>query len=707
MERPVPSSLIRRVSPPPSKRRKTSELPRPNGNGTGRGNHHSLGQSPLPSSKLSNSTPSTPPSDTVNSHSISKTSSSTQTNAATGPLSRPEPTLAAVEAGQAKIEDHLAYFTKHLTLACRPTPPSVPRLPVPSFASLYAENQHAHGHHFVIHQHNHPQAGVHYDLRLQFSATSSVSFAIPKGLPGDANSRSKGRMAIETRVHNYWNHLIESASWKSGSLLIWDTGTYEVLPRKMSTAQTQQTTDEEGTSSAASEAEIDGIEALRRTSSVSGSKTAKHENDKLIHAFQTRYIRLRLHGTRLPKNYTITLRLPSNNDFGNPHKTTHLQKHRRRRRYVPPAPQPQQQQQQGKKRKSAPQPSINSHSSSSDAGEDGIQETDFAPTPRDSDNANEGAEEEEEDANLDTDTSSEDLNTRLHNAYPGSTNSIGSVHQRKWFLMLDRRSSGFVAGTGTGAGAATWRRDGNAGFDPFYVRGRDVERSVVTGRLARDVEEDEGVEGIHGSGIFPESPARSLRHPGNGRESWAVECCQSFNGPLKEDADASNDAQKAFHLPIAIPPRHTRARARRGNRSFPRRSKHARFSSGSSRCPAGRRSCDGGRRGTAAAWANDNDSLTFRRASLNHHDGRPHRRREAWRQRDGGGIVDDNRGRRRLSIWLGARLRRIGDVRDDVVEQLIRSARRDLRDCRNLSMVLWGWDHWWICVIIARVWVWL
>lgn len=32
------------------------------------------------------------------------------------------------------------------------------------------------------------------------------------------------------------------------------------------------------------------------------------------------------------------------------------------------------------------------------------------------------------------------------------------------------------------------------GFEPFYVHGPDVERSVVTGRLGREVFEDEGVK---------------------------------------------------------------------------------------------------------------------------------------------------------------------------------------------------------------------
>jgi len=41
------------------------------------------------------------------------------------------------------------------------------------------------------------------------------------------------------------------------------------------------------------------------------TKDNRHENDKLIAAFQSRCIRLRLHGTCLPTNYTIILRLPS------------------------------------------------------------------------------------------------------------------------------------------------------------------------------------------------------------------------------------------------------------------------------------------------------------------------------------------------------------------------------------------------------------
>lgn len=99
----------------------------------------------------------------------------------------------------------------------------------------------------------------------------------------------------------------------------------------------------------------------------------------------------------------------------------------------------------------------------------------------------------------------EDEKTRLTNAYPGATNSIGSIHQRRWFITLDRESSGFEPVPSTASskssGKKTWVRKRSAegellGFEPFYVRGPEVERSVVTGRLAREVLEDEGVEGF-------------------------------------------------------------------------------------------------------------------------------------------------------------------------------------------------------------------
>ena len=96
----------------------------------------------------------------------------------------------------------------------------------------------------------------------------------------------------------------------------------------------------------------------------------------------------------------------------------------------------------------------------------------------------------------------QDEQVRVTNAYPGATNSINSIHQRKWYLSMDRRASGFMPLTHSD-GARTWvrRRDEGGqllGFEPFFVRGRDHERSVVTGRTADEVMEDEGVDGFTG-----------------------------------------------------------------------------------------------------------------------------------------------------------------------------------------------------------------
>lgn len=118
------------------------------------------------------------------------------------------PSLAAIEAGQVQVTDHLGIFSSRLSQRIHPplssseTPP--PRLPIAEWKNLYQRNERPDGHHFVIHQHDHPIAGPHYDLRLQFSETSSVSWSIMYGLPGDPNSRRLNRNATETRVHSCW-----------------------------------------------------------------------------------------------------------------------------------------------------------------------------------------------------------------------------------------------------------------------------------------------------------------------------------------------------------------------------------------------------------------------------------------------------------------------------------------------------------------------
>lgn len=296
---------------------------------------------------------------------------------------------------------------------------------------------------------------MHYDLRLQFSQTSTISFAVPYGLPGNPNSVRPNRMAIETRVHNLWNNLIESASHATGSLLIWDTGEYEVLPyREPAKAPT---TDDE-----LSESEPD-VESNVET-----------ESEKLFAAFQAKHIRLRLHGTRLPKDYTVSLRLPSAND-----RTKQPKKLQRKRRRLDPS------------KTIRRDPPSTDDESARETGTSSTAEDKTIPPAHNSGNA----DAEMQDAALASEPDEEDAAIRSNNAYTGATNTIGSVHQRYWFLSLDRANSGFRKAR-SGPDKGRWIADGEG--EPFVVLGRDVERSVVTGRSADEVMADEGVKRFYG-----------------------------------------------------------------------------------------------------------------------------------------------------------------------------------------------------------------
>lgn len=351
-------------------------------------------------------------------------------------------TPAAIEAGKARIRNHLDHFSSHLGSLTRYNELLIhPLLPISEFATLYQRNQHSHGHHFVIHQHNHPIAGVHYDLRLQFSNTSTISFAIPYGLPGNPNSRRQGRLAIETRVHNLWNNLIESASHATGSLLIWDTGEYEVLTRKMKKAASE--TDED-------ESDQDDNSGARQT--------ATPENEKLTQAFQTKYLRFRLRGHKLPEQYTITLRLPSANS--GPYNQPKAPPRKRRRKAISNV--------------------IPSSPSTTDS-EDTIPVT----GDQEDTSAIAGASDDEAEMN----------NIRTTNAYPGATNSIGSIHQRHWFISLDKTNSGLVKAK-SGPDEGKWVAAPGKSFKPFLVQGADIERSIITGRNSDEVMNDEGVKGF-------------------------------------------------------------------------------------------------------------------------------------------------------------------------------------------------------------------
>ncbi|KAL1305246.1 hypothetical protein AAFC00_002161 [Neodothiora populina] len=368
----------------------------------------------------------------------------------------PQPTLAAIEAGEVQIRDHLAYFAAHLKAACRMPVPNSPRLSIDEWKGLYTRNQHRHGRHFVVHQHDHPISGVHYDLRLQFSSDSSISFAIPYGLPGNPNSTRPMRMAIETRVHCLWNHLIESASHATGPLLIWDTGEYEIIePQKAKAVQPETDSDDSSDPEQAN------------------NGTRLTDSEKLNIAFGRRHIRLRLHGTRLPQGYTVALRLPSANDTSGD---------------LP------------KKPKFRPRKRTKSHASrtltveTTDSDSEMLHKSDDRRSSQDINKETLGSDE----AALAFDDDAEDDLIRANNAYPGATNTIGSIHQRRWFLSLDKEHSGFVRSVRTGR----WTHSSitvdsvsqkDSGQQTFFVLGRDHERSVVTGRLAMEVMEDQGV----------------------------------------------------------------------------------------------------------------------------------------------------------------------------------------------------------------------
>lgn len=410
-------------------------------------------------------------------------------------------TSALIESAQIQINDHLTYFTTLLTKqTLTPFPSSTPRLPITSYTSLYKRSDASPtGAHFVVTQHDHPVAGPHYDLRLQINATSSCSWAIMYGLPGDPNSRGKTgrtgsgvlRNATETRVHCLWNHLVETAGRETGSLIVWDTGEYEVLPpRRRDNAGSRRGRYKHNNarppppSSSESESDAD-------VGGDGSSWAALTQQQKLARVFATRKIRLKLNGTRLPRTYVLNIRLTQDEDVAGRAKAANVGKKPRRRR------------RRGAQAKPAPKPT--------------------GPETSDSDASAKEAEEEapEEEYNDGTAGKSaaglsemekelrelEDEEVRRTNAYVGAVNTIGSVHQRKWFLSLEREACGFVKTKRDGRvwwerkdeqGKRTEDGDENRLKWPFYVRGPEYERSVVTGRLGKDVLKDEGVEGYVG-----------------------------------------------------------------------------------------------------------------------------------------------------------------------------------------------------------------
>jgi hypothetical protein len=404
---------------------------------------------------------------------------------------------ADIEAGKAHIEDHLAYFTSLLsktTLA--PYPSQVPRLAISDYSSLYTSSlSHSTGAHFVIHQHDHPVAGTHYDLRLQINPTSSASWAIMYGLPGDPNSRRLNRNATETRVHCLWNHLVETASNETGSLLIWDTGTYEVLERRSKF--------DPKIDPASEEEKEDGDDR--------GKDWVKPntEQEKLHIAFRRRKILLKLNGRKLPRPYVINLRLTKQEDGAGRIKASRSAAGPRRRRRAP--------KRNGKASSKGAGAPVETSSSSDYRDSDSDSEADAPELCHEAAGAGKA---DDSAAKKDTKAVSamerelrelEDEEVRRTNAYTGATNTIGSIHQRRWYLSMHRMSCGFAKRCKNGR--TSWEPAGEPNsqeqenFDdvgndaarftyPFYVRGPAEERSVVTGRQAKDIMRDEGVQGF-------------------------------------------------------------------------------------------------------------------------------------------------------------------------------------------------------------------
>lgn len=306
-------------------------------------------------------------------------------------------------------------------------------------------------------------------------------------LPGDPNSRGRTgratgagvlRNATETRVHCLWNHLVETAGLHTGSLLVWDMGSYEVLPPRPS--KYAPVDSQEGNDSDDGEGERWG-------------KLSQQE--KLAAAFSSRKIRLRLNGSRLPRGYAVNLRLTKDEDAAGRAKAARPAGTRKRRG-----------------RKTAPKKAPETSSDGEDNSDPGSRPGRAEGEEEDYNDGSTAASKEDVEGISEMERELrelEDAEVRRTNAYPGAVNSIGSVHQRKWFLSLDREECGFVRTRQDGR--VWWERQETADGDgevsdqgqgrlqwPFYVRGPDHERSIVTGRLGSEILRDEGVVGYVG-----------------------------------------------------------------------------------------------------------------------------------------------------------------------------------------------------------------
>lgn len=251
--------------------------------------------------------------------------------------------------------------------------------------------------------------------------------------------------------------------------MIWDTGTFSILPRRSKYAPAVDP------DSGPSDDEAD-------RASVSASPATQQS---LLHAaFRTRKIKIRLHGSKLPDPYVIQIRLTKKQDATGRAKASRTRKPARRR-------------QGGAKAAKAAKAQLQETSSSSSYEHHDFDAEAVPPT---------NSQLQDKDATFVSELEKElreleDDEVRRTNAYIGASNSIGSIHHRQWYLSLDRYASGMVPRRQDN-GRTMWHFNDSTTMEsgsgtqlsyPFYVRGRDHERSVITGRLGADILRDEGV----------------------------------------------------------------------------------------------------------------------------------------------------------------------------------------------------------------------
>ena len=242
------------------------------------------------------------------------------------------------------------------------------------------------------------------------------------------------------------------------------------------------------------------------------------EQEKLHQAFAARKIRIQLYGSRLPIPYVLYLRLTREEDFAGRARSTRTPKTRRRRSALSSGRRTTRSKarypcdtssdlEEGEKEDLATSNTRKKAQSTVGGGDvdDDDDDADIVRAP-----AEELGDDEKDKGISATERELrelEDDEVRRTNAYTGATNSIGSVYQRRWYVSLDREASGFVKRRREGR--TVWERaeveeageeeDGALRLSyPFYVRGVEHERSVVTGRLGNGVLKDEGVEGYIG-----------------------------------------------------------------------------------------------------------------------------------------------------------------------------------------------------------------